>query len=287
MELAISINPTYKCNLNCNFCYLKELHNDCLMNLNILNEQLKYISQFHKIKYIDLFGGEITLLDEQYIFKLIQICEYYTKNISLMSNFIKLPKWIYKLNYPIGTSWDYKFRQGNEIILNNIDNFYLKTNKKIPILLCSPQIYNYKDEVLKSLDRDSIESFSLIPCMKTKFNNIQYNWKAYEETIKYFISHKIKPKFINEYKLKEKREIYKHIFINPNNEFVDVAYDENGCEYFKKIDINNLKLEIPQKCLTCKYFDKCQNEHIENYLEDDYDCIGFYKLINWYNERRT
>lgn len=282
--LAISINPTYKCNLNCDFCYLNKLHSDKLMNLNKLDKQLRQLSNDFELKYIDLYGGEITILDEFYVKELICICEKYTNNISLVSNFVELPEWIYDIKYRIGSSWDYKYRDKGEKILENIDYYYKKTNKKVSVLLCSPKLYDCKEEILNILNRDSIESFALIPCMKTKYNNIEYNFKKYEDSVKYFINHPIKPYFENEMRLKKNREIYKHIFINPSNEIVNIKYDENGNEYFQAID--NIELEIPYKCSICDNFDKCQNEHMENYLEDGYDCIGFYKLINWYNKRQ-
>ena len=289
MKVAISVNPTYKCNLNCDFCYLKNSHNSNLMDLNKLDEQLSYIYNKYDIKYIELYGGEITILEEDYLTKLMNICEKYSDNVEIVTNFVKPNNWLYKLfsnkDYRLGTSWDYKFRPQGDLILKNIDSFYHITGKKPSVIMCSPKLYDYKEELLTYLDRDSIEAFCLIPCMKTPHNNVIYDWKKYEDTVKFFVENKIKPRFENESKLKFNREFYRHIFINPNNEYVDVSYDKNGVETFQKIDIDNLEIEIPTKCLMCHNFNKCQNEHLEHYLEDSYDCIGFSKLIDWYDER--
>ena len=290
MELALSVNPTYKCNLDCEFCYLKNLHNGSLMDLNKLDEQLNYVYNKYKIRFIELYGGEITVLDDDYLHTLLKICEKYTPTVEIVTNFVKPNKWLFDVyktkDYRLGTSWDYKFRQHSDLILQNIDNFYQQTGKKPCVILCSPKLYDCKEEVLKYLDRESIDAFHITPCMKTKYNNIKYDWKGFEETVKYFIEHPIRARFENETNIVKPRDIYRHIFINPNNQFVDVSYDENGVESFKPIDIDNLNVTIPTKCLTCKNFNHCQNEHMEYLLEDDYDCIGFYKLIDWYYNDR-
>lgn len=290
MELALSVNPTYKCNLNCDFCYLKGLHNSPLMDLDKLNEQLKYVYDKYPIRYIELYGGEITILDEHYLNRLLEICEKYTENVEIVTNFVEPNNWLYNIyktkDYRLGTSWDYTFRDNGDLILSNIDKFYETTGKKPCVILCSPKLYDYKEEVLKYLDRESIDAFHITPCMKTIHNNIEYDWKGFEESVKYFIEHPIRPRFENETKISKPREIYRHIFINPLNEFVDVTYDKDGVESFRKVDIDNLEIQVPSKCLVCKNFNHCQNEHMDYYLEDDYDCIGFYKLIDWYYEGR-
>ena len=51
-NLQISINPTYKCNFHCDFCYLQGLFSNDYLNPNKLDEILKNLSQKFKLGII-------------------------------------------------------------------------------------------------------------------------------------------------------------------------------------------------------------------------------------------
>ena len=280
-RLAISINPTYACNLDCSFCYLKDLHDKTIMDLDLLEKQLEDISQIYEFVYIDLYGGEITILPEDYINRLISIIEKYTSEISLVTNLIKVPEWLYRCKYQFCASWDYIYRPKHELVLKNCEDYYNKTGIGIPLVLTSPDLYKHKEIVRELIDKPYIKSFDIKPCMKTSANGVERSLEDYENLVKYFIENPIKPFFTNSFLLNNKKDRYLHIFINPYNKFVDVKYDDKGNERFEEVNINSLNDNIPIECTTCEMFEYCQNEHCNIYLNDGYDCYGLKKLLQW------
>lgn len=284
-RLAISVNPTYKCNLDCSFCYLKNRHESSLLDLKLFDKQMEELSKVYDFVYIDLYGGEITLLPEDYIKELISICEKYVSDISVVTNLIEMPQWLYELKYTVSASWDYIYRPKNELVLKNAEIFYNKTGKGIPLVLTSPELYKHKEEIRKLIDKPYIKSFDIKPCMKTSQNGIEKSLEHYEELVKYFIQNPITPFFTNSFTLTNKKDRYLHVFLNPNNKFVDVCYDDKGNESFKEVDVYNLNDGIPNECITCELYEYCQNEHSNIYLYDGYDCYGLKKLLSWNMKR--
>jgi sulfatase maturation enzyme AslB (radical SAM superfamily) len=67
--MILSINPTYYCNFRCDFCYLtkEQLGDRLLLPLEILEERLKEVLTYDSIDMVDLYGGEIGILPEEYV----------------------------------------------------------------------------------------------------------------------------------------------------------------------------------------------------------------------------
>ena len=64
MTIDLSIVPLYQCNLNCKFCYLGNRRNDKSL-LRI--DQIKNILAKYDIRYVDIYGGEISILNDTYV----------------------------------------------------------------------------------------------------------------------------------------------------------------------------------------------------------------------------
>ncbi len=80
--------PAYYCNGVCPFCYLGNMIKDkTILNLTTLQQRLQQLKEFDCQLEIDLFGGEISLLDHQYIDCLIELCKQYSDKISISTNF--------------------------------------------------------------------------------------------------------------------------------------------------------------------------------------------------------
>ena len=75
--IDLSINPTYGCNFRCSFCYLTEeqLGERRVLGLDILEQKLKEISTERLIRHADVYGGEIGLLEEDYLQDLLALVE--------------------------------------------------------------------------------------------------------------------------------------------------------------------------------------------------------------------
>ena len=56
-----------------------------VIDLNKLNDQLNKLCNNFELKYIDLYGGEITILDEEYVKKLIY-CSVIAQSVVLQTS---------------------------------------------------------------------------------------------------------------------------------------------------------------------------------------------------------
>lgn len=279
MKIQISINPTYKCNLNCPFCYLK--HTQKVMELNKLENKLSEISSQYDIESIDLYGGEICLLPDDYLMKLILLCKKYVNIIGVITNYTIDKKWLFDRNdIDLSVSWDYVFRDRNDEVLERIKN----TKRELGIILTSPELYDKKYEVIDILNKlEGNYYIDIKPCMPSENNQCKCDLKKYQEFVLFMISNS-KHKVLNQYYLDNPPNNLKtpHIFINPDCEVQKLKFNNNG-EYFETTSDYNI--ELNDKCKSCKYFDYCQTEH-DSYLDDGYDCLGMKKLIEINNKKK-
>jgi sulfatase maturation enzyme AslB (radical SAM superfamily) len=67
--MIVSICPTFYCNSRCDYCYLGSLRNSKeVIDINVLKATLDKITD--KIDFVDIFGGEISLLPSSYLSEL-------------------------------------------------------------------------------------------------------------------------------------------------------------------------------------------------------------------------
>lgn len=286
-NLQISINPTYKCNFHCDFCYLQGLFSNDYLNPNKLDEILKNLSQRYNISFIDLYGGEITTLPDSIVQQYLRIIFKYVPTISIILNGSRFPDYLKDDRIEISVSWDYKYRPLNQEVLDNIWKFRKQSNmKEVDILLTSPLLYKEDLSFLDKLD-GICRNFELKCCMKTNSNhqnlqfrdflNAQILWSNKALNNSHFIN--------NDYLdgIFPKKE--KHIFINPKGELVDIVY-KNNIESFEELKIDE-KFVPDKQCLTCKFYKKCFNEHPGYYIYDDYDCVGQFKFLDFIHNLKS
>lgn len=279
MKIQISINPTYKCNMNCSFCYLK--HTPKVLDLEKLENKLKDISLKYDIDSIDLYGGEICLLPDDYLLKLILLCKKYVDIIGVITNYTIDKKWLFDRNdIDLSVSWDYIFRDKNEEVMERIKN----TKRELGIIMTSPELYDKKYEVADILNKlDGNYYIDIKPCMPSENNKCKCDLKKYQEFVLFMISN-LKHKVLNQYYLDNPPNNLKtpHIFINPDCKVQKLKFNRDK-EYFETID--DYDIEINDKCKKCRYFDSCQTEH-DSYFEDEYDCLGMKHLIEINNKKK-
>jgi sulfatase maturation enzyme AslB (radical SAM superfamily) len=77
--MILSINPTYYCNFRCDFCYLTsdQLGDRLLLPLDVLEKRIQEVLVYDKIDMVDLYGGEIGVLSEDYVSSICNILEIY------------------------------------------------------------------------------------------------------------------------------------------------------------------------------------------------------------------
>lgn len=294
----ISIMPTYKCNFDCEYCYLGELtKNKKILDLNILNERLSEIEKKYIIETVTIYGGEISLLDKKYLDDLYSLTKDYDPLlVTNLSN-----EWIieYSLNKNLNVS----------ISLNEERPHYKQTLEKI---------YKYKNlknlslsvVVLPSLlKRDVKELLEFYESIGLEIMFIQYHPSIYSHK-KYNISTKdyidfliniLNEKHKNKYNITICNEIILNdikysptannfIFINPDGNYSSIKYDNNEIEspiIFNTLQewenfCNNEFEWYKENCNSCKYFKKCKAEHLINLKPGN--CSGLYNLLEFYNK---
>lgn len=261
----LSICPLIACNMNCSFCYIdkaKFIDGD-LLSIETLEKVLKK----YKIRHVDVYGGEITLLNEQYAVKLIStIRQYYERSIGFVSNGLQVPK-----------HWISIFKQDFSDIAFSVGN--------------GRQHFDVIERTILSLHREYDISYSLItldfgdiPFQSDVFKFAkQVSIKPYSKPAHSKEQHQANMLKILEYLYRERKDIWnkleriekdrdeiKHFFLMPDGNLYDVRYNENG-EFLEDITIQQQYRQT--SCLCCQYYRKCFNEHYVGYQPSQV-CIG-------------
>jgi len=302
-EIIVSIFPSYQCNQNCEFCYLHNNHHSQVLDLNILKQRLVEISKYFKIHKFNLYGGEITLLDEEYLIELNNIINSYNAPNFVTSNLYDIKKLKIFEDTILSTSLN-KERPDYEDIKNKLKNNIL--GRKLSVLsMITPSIINTDPkEILddyKNLNIDYVCFIKYYPSINTGdiFNISQ---EQYQNTLKNLTEVYLQNKY--EYQLghicglneciKRNYPIATNdqcIRIGPDGKLGAIYYNENNLEYFKWYDnikeyiedCNNELHLYRKKCGFCKYYGNCWTEHITNLK-----CDGCKELLEWwesYNDK--
>src|SRR5574344_1587286 len=273
-KIALSINPTYSCNLNCSFCYLLKTGNNILDLLKLEDELLK-ISGIFNIIQIELYVGEIFILDDCYLMKLILICKKFTKKISIITNGTIDKPWLFNFNgIEFNISWDYIYRDKSDLAFNMIKKY-----SNTGIILTSPQLYKKRYEVVHILNTlAGNHSIDVKLCMPSNNNkSIVLDLYGYEEFILYLRStlnnnlNLIQYQNFKNNKINNEK-IY-HCFIDPNCKLKKLEF-KNNIEYFNDEDIEDIRIneDCDNHCSICLAEHKFK-------IQNSYDCLGMKKLI--------
>ena len=300
--LTISINPTYQCNGHCPYCYLGNLiKDDTVLNLQIMRNRLDQLQKFDKDLVIDIFGGEIGMLQENYLNDLILICLHYSKNVTISSNFTINPNIVYNLarkyNIPLFVSWNVERGNINKIAIDNVLKYEDRSNIGIQIV-CLPTIINI-DKLIRYFESIKVRSITFLQYYPGKFAKKRYNVNNCDYSdfiIRLHKLNKLNHYNINITNLNLIRDANyvplqsSNIFITPYGQYAVTKYDKDGYEEFYCFDslntfndiINDEKRRYFTKCGTCEYYQYCLAEHWHGWNEND-DCAGL-KQVKLYME---
>lgn len=299
-KIIVSVFPTYKCNKNCSFCYLSKHHDNKLLDLDILEKRLEEIVKYFEIEKFNTYGGEITLLDTEYLKRLNSILNKYPYAVNyITSNFYDIDKLDLFTNCLISSSLNEE-REDYEFVRSKLkENIGRYKNNNI-LSMITPSILNKSSyDVLESYNGLGIDWLSFIkyyPSINTgdlyHITQQQYEDKLIDLLDCYF---KNKDKFdfnlglipgltkcINKtFPIATNDQI---IRIGPDGKFGAIYYTEDNLEYFKWYDniedyIIDCKKEAylyMKKCGSCKYYGTCWTEHITNE-----QCDGCMKLLKY------
>lgn len=309
MTFAVSINPVYKCNLRCDFCYLttSQLSDSTLLNLDDLDAKLLEISQYKQITQVDVYGGEITLLDEQYIIDMFNIIgKYYSGDISVITNLTQVPDWLNELNVDVSVSWDYIARPSSfEKVLENM----VSLTRPFHILtLVSKSMIEWDDETLQHNINicdmlNNVKTVELKPYSSNQSNQDDISFKDYERFVQRWIE--LSPAESRQYEFVTENKIIEvlagqghawsddHIYITPNGSLAVLDFDKHDNEqfielydwfdYLKWVMEEYVTVTTNKFCGYCEFRGGCLSEHLRTVLDYDANsCSGFKGLLEWY-----
>jgi sulfatase maturation enzyme AslB (radical SAM superfamily) len=301
--INLSLNPTYLCNFRCEFCYLTP---EQLADKNTL-EIVKYRLMLKEIKdagyqvgTIDLYGGEVALLDEYYLNQVYRWAKdiHEVKRINVITNLSKINPFFLKPEVDLCVSFDFEARERHEQVLANI----AKVPKPIGILmLASPNLLkldvNRMISILNAFQ--NVVSVELKPYSANQANTLPVTDKDFEEFVKKWITSSVNKRFrfINEEKIIESLNgTYNafsdnHVYITPNGKFGVLEFDQKDNEFFMELDSfgeyllwvrhEQRRVNANEICSACPYLGHCLTEHYRDVKSIENSCSGFRHLLDW------
>lgn len=299
--MIISINPWYYCNFRCNFCYLTEqqLSDNRLLDLKILEDRLDEVLSIDTIHGVDLYGGEIGLLPEEYV---EQLCHILTSrdinDINIITNLSMVNRVITNPNLYVSVSYDFDCREQHDRVWSNL----LMLDRQFSILILAS-----KDLILKDVDQmisqlnllKNLISVEIKPYSINQSNSHPVSDKDFELFIQKWLKSDIEMsfEFVNENNIKKTlngtRNAFSndHVYITPEGKFAVLEFDLNDKEYFKTLNtileykewaLNEPNKNVSQICKSCDYYGRCLTEHYRYVKDLNNGCNGYKGLIDWY-----
>lgn len=303
--IALSINPSYRCNFRCDFCYLSDaqLASTERVSIHALLERLSEVAQHRRIDSVDLYGGEIGILSEDYFEELASTIRlFFDGPINVISNFSVVPRFFEREDLILSASWDYRARQGHENVLKNIR----RLGRPVHVLtLASRAAIDLPDE---ELDRwidlmnstPQVASVEIKPYSLNRYHPQDVKFSEIEAWIRKWISRSgiFRFEFINLGRIREslagRANAWSddHLYITPSGRFAVLEFDERGREhfldlpdvpeYFRWADLEKARVRSNPHCSSCRYLGHCLSEHLQQVPGLEHSCNGFVGLLDWF-----
>lgn len=299
-SITLSINPWYYCNFRCDFCYLteKQLSDKTTLPLDRLKELLNEVSQVYSIDHIDLYGGEVFLLQKDYIADLRDILLEYVSIIHVNTNLSMINELVKDPAFYLSVSYDFEAREKADVVMFNM--FKLERPFSV-LMLASPTLLNKRvDDIISFFNMFAhIQTVEVKPYSSNQANNLKVTFEQYEDFVQKLITARIPKKFelTNEALLDEVLDgdansfSDDHLYITPNGKLGVLEFDERDREFFLELDsiqdyqswtkLEKIRVAGNEHCNSCNYFGKCLSEHLREVKNPEKSCSGFYKLIEW------
>lgn len=301
-SITISLNPTYLCNFRCKFCYLTP---EQLSDTNKLDpfrfEKMLWEmkAEGYSIEHVDLYGGEVGILQESYLDYLHNLVLMHSTNptFNVVTNMYKLNPYFEREDVSLSVSYDFDAREHSREVIQNI----LKTKKDISILvLASPDLIKKDvDWIINVFNNISnIKSVEIKPYSSNQANQLPVTNREYEDFVYKWLTSPINKEFefINQYHIQDSLEKKynafsdNHIYITPKGKFAALEFDKNDNEYFLEFDTfkeylvwaDNEKEEVKENefCKGCEYLGTCLTEHYRRVTSLEDSCNGFKGLLD-------
>lgn len=299
-HLNVSLNPWYYCNFRCDFCYLtpQQLADTTCISPDRVAAMFDEIMEHYTIGHVDLYGGEVLLLKEEYLYTVLDIL--YMRGIDdivIQTNLSFMPDIVHDQCYEFSVSYDFGARERNENVLQNM---LLMTQPFNVLTLASrafldtvtPDLYVQTMNLLGNLKSAEIKPYS-----SNQANQQNVTYKEFEEFVWAVIEHPERTfYFENETQVKEAfektRNAYSddHVYITPTGDYAVLEFDENDNEFFLTLDsldayrqwceLEKSRVNSNPICSTCPYNGHCLSEHLRDVKSLENSCNGFRGLID-------
>jgi ACT domain-containing protein len=296
MSYTISLNPLYKCNFRCPFCYLTEeqLSDNKRLDVDRLDELL---SEVPKIKFVDFYGGEIGILKPGAFYEYKNVIrKYYDGPINIITNMSMIHDYFFDDDVFLSVSYDFEAREKHETVFQNM------MMSEVPIavlILATPEVIRMDvEEMISTLNMcKSIESVEIKPYSINQANAYNVPHNEFELFVIKWLKAKTKKNFdfINKMKITESLEGYynafsdDHVYITPNGKFGVLEFDKDDKEFFLELDsfdeylqwAENEKIGLSDICKSCTYFGRCLTEHYRYVSDLNQSCNGYRGLLEY------
>lgn len=304
--INLSVNPSYHCNFRCKFCYLtpEQLADRSRFAIEALKGRLDEIKLAgYTLGTVDLYGGEVTLLDKQYLDSIYDLLmEYGARDVEIITNLSSYrPEIIEDPKYGISVSYDFTHREQHEHVWKNmlkLERDFTILTLGIPEIVRTPAIDFINQINLLS----NCKNWEIKPYSANQANQLGVSFSEFEEFVKQIIEYPDKKfRFLNELAVSGSIANVNnsfsddHVYITPSGKFGVLEFDANDNEFFLELDSFDAYLNwtIEEKnrvylnefCGTCTYVGRCLSEHLREVKDLSNSCNGFHNLIQWYEGR--
>lgn len=303
--MNISLNPSYLCNFRCSFCYLtpEQLGDKQRAQISEIDQRLAEVVSREEITHIDLYGGEIGLLDSKYLDELFEtIRKYYDGDVNIITNLSVVNPVFMREDVSLSVSYDFHARAKHVHVYANMATM----DKDIAVLiLASKEVMEMNvDEMITVLNGlRNVRSVEIKPYSSNQSNDHDISFRDYENFILKWIDSAVQKEFqfVNENNiLRSLSGQYNafssdHIYITPTGKFAVLDFDGQDREVFRELAnideyyswAKNEREKVSRNaiCGSCPYLGRCLTEHYRDVKSLENSCNGFRLLLGEYDAR--
>lgn len=300
-EIDLSINVTHYCNLRCDFCYLtpEQLSDKAKLPLAKLRKTLDEVCGAYNIRHVDLYGGELALLPEQYFKDLVELVkEYKPFDIRLITNLTIVNSIVMHPEVDLYVSYDFTARELEGRVRSNLQT--LDRPFHVLTLATDTVVDTGVDEVVEFFNSlPNLMSVEVKPYSDNQSNGKLGSGKGFYDLVSGIIANTARKfEFRNitllDSTVNGSRNAYSddHVFITPSGNVAVLDFDlldreffltfENVSDYSTWTGKEKASVGNSEVCRKCRYQGRCLTEHYRSVEPDNGFCSGHKKLIDWY-----
>jgi hypothetical protein len=274
-----------------------------LIKLDTLEERLQQVlAHYGVVDQIDVYGGEVALLPQQYFDDMTTVLKRYCKNLNMITNLSAVNQITEHPDYSLSVSYDFSAREKHDLVYKNMS--MLKSDFSVLMLASSHLVSldpNYMINMFNLIP--SLRSVEIKPYSRNQANDLGVTDKDFENYVIRWLTAAVPKKFefVNDFLIKNvlqgQSNSYSddHIYITPNGRFAVLEFDINDREYFLEMDTieeyqqwceqEKRRVNLNEYCRDCEFKGRCLSEHLREVKDIKMSCNGYKHLIQWYGRQ--